>query len=92
MNSEELCTVGIPPLHQYASPATGRTLATGLAALTWAAASTLALRGLTLRPSSFEHVHNDIQTPPVHVRPDRHLSQPVVERVEINGRELRSAD
>ncbi|MFC8263671.1 hypothetical protein ACFUNF_40235 [Streptomyces sp. NPDC057291] len=30
--------------------------------------------------------------PPVHVRPDIRLPQPVVERVETNGRELRSAN
>ncbi|MGW1734283.1 hypothetical protein [Streptomyces sp. NPDC001999] len=83
------CTTG---MIWAASPATGRSLAAGLAALTWAGASTLALRSLTLRPSSFVHVHNDVQSPPVHVRPDIHLPQPVVERVEINGRELRSAD
>ncbi|WP_406370272.1 hypothetical protein OH781_03890 [Streptomyces sp. NBC_01550] len=73
-----------------ASPATGRTVATGLAVLTWAAVSTLALRGLSLRSSSFVHVHNDVQSPPVHVRPDIHVPQPLVERVE--GRDLRSVD
>ncbi|MFF0051628.1 hypothetical protein [Streptomyces sp. NPDC005498] len=75
-----------------ASPASGRTVATGLAVLTWTAASTLALSGLTLRSPSFVHVHNDVQPPPVLVRPNIHLPQPVVERVEINGRELRPAE
>ncbi|MGW6841310.1 hypothetical protein [Streptomyces sp. NPDC054958] len=51
MNTEELCTVGTPPLHQYATPADGRTIATGLAALAWTAASAFALRGFSLRPS-----------------------------------------
>ena len=32
------------------TPATGREVATGLAVLAWTAASTLALRGLSLRP------------------------------------------
>ncbi|MFE5110690.1 hypothetical protein [Streptomyces sp. NPDC056663] len=75
-----------------ASPATGRTVATGLSVLSWAAVSTLARRGLSLRSSSFVHVHNDVQSPPVHVRPDIHVPQPLVERVEINGRDLRSVD
>lgn len=74
------------------SPASGRTVATGLAVLTWTAASTLALSGLTLRSPSFVHVHNGVQPTPVHVRPHIHLPQPVVERVEINGRELRRVD
>lgn len=50
MNTEELCTVGIPPLHQYATPDDSRILATGIAVLAWAAASAFALRGLSLRP------------------------------------------
>ncbi|MFJ8855682.1 hypothetical protein [Streptomyces sp. NPDC102437] len=37
------------------SPADGRTIATGLAVLAWTAASTIALRGLTLRPEVFIH-------------------------------------
>ncbi|MBL3805038.1 hypothetical protein ACWGSE_24210 [Streptomyces diastaticus] len=41
-----------------AAPADGRTIATGLAVLAWTAASTLALRGLTLRPTFFTHIHN----------------------------------
>lgn len=36
----------------------GRTIATGLAVLAWTAASTVALRGLSLRPVVFTHVHN----------------------------------
>ncbi|MFE4653605.1 hypothetical protein [Streptomyces sp. NPDC056707] len=75
-----------------ASPATGRTVATGLAILTCAAASTLALRGLSLRSSSFVHVHNDVQPTPVQIHSDIHVPQPRVERVEINGPDLRSVD
>ncbi|MEU3774234.1 hypothetical protein AB0F11_13700 [Streptomyces sp. NPDC032472] len=41
-----------------AAPADGRTIATGLAVLAWTAASTFALRGLTLRPAFFTHIHN----------------------------------
>ncbi|MFB8415330.1 hypothetical protein ACFC63_07430 [Streptomyces albidoflavus] len=41
-----------------AAPADGRTIATGLAVLAWTAASALALRGLTLRPTFFTHIHN----------------------------------
>ncbi|MGW2109503.1 hypothetical protein [Streptomyces sp. NPDC001948] len=37
------------------APADSRTIATGLALLAWTAASTLALRGLTLRPEVFIH-------------------------------------
>jgi hypothetical protein len=41
-----------------AAPAEGRTIATGLAVLAWTAASAVALRGLTLRPTVFTHTHN----------------------------------
>lgn len=41
-----------------AAPADGRTIATGLAVLAWTAASAFALRGLTLRPTFFTHIHN----------------------------------
>ncbi|MFI8951459.1 hypothetical protein ACIGO6_33750 [Streptomyces sp. NPDC053750] len=41
-----------------AAPADGRTIATGLAVLAWTAASTFALRGLTLSPAYFTHIHN----------------------------------
>ncbi|WP_367140653.1 MULTISPECIES: hypothetical protein [Streptomyces] len=41
-----------------AAPADGRTIATGLAALAWTAASAFALRGLSLRPAVFTHIHN----------------------------------
>ncbi|OEJ36338.1 hypothetical protein [Streptomyces agglomeratus] len=75
-----------------ASPAPGRTIAAGLAVLAWTAASTLALHGLSLRSTSFVHVHNDVQPTPIQVRPTIHVPPPVVERMEINGRELRSAD
>nr|WP_051748724.1 hypothetical protein [Streptomyces flavovirens] len=41
-----------------AAPADGRTVATGLAVLAWTAASAFALRGLSLRPTFFTHIHN----------------------------------
>jgi hypothetical protein len=41
-----------------AAPADGRTVATGVAVLAWTVASAFALRGLTLRPMFFTHVHN----------------------------------
>ncbi|WP_438490734.1 hypothetical protein [Streptomyces sp. S186] len=41
-----------------AAPADGRTIAIGLAVLAWTAASAFALRGLTLRPTIFTHIHN----------------------------------
>jgi hypothetical protein len=41
-----------------AAPTGGRTIATGLAVLAWTAASAVALRGLSLRPVVFTHVHN----------------------------------
>ncbi|MGW5353411.1 hypothetical protein ACWERV_23230 [Streptomyces sp. NPDC004031] len=41
-----------------AAPTGGRTIATGLAILAWTAASALALRGLSLRPVLFTHIHN----------------------------------
>lgn len=45
--------------HVYsAAPADGRTVATGLAALAWTAASAFALRGVALLPMFFAHVHN----------------------------------
>ncbi|TVL88468.1 hypothetical protein [Streptomyces sp. SAJ15] len=41
-----------------AAPDQGRTIATGLAVLAWTVTSTFALRGLTLRPAIFTHIHN----------------------------------
>jgi hypothetical protein len=41
-----------------AAPAGGRTIATGLAVLAWTAGSAIALRGLSLRPTVFTHIHN----------------------------------
>ncbi|MGQ7754867.1 hypothetical protein ACUN29_41700 (plasmid) [Streptomyces sp. WC2508] len=54
------------------TPADGRAIATGLAALAWTAASALALRGLTLRPSLF--IHN--AAPGIELRPEIHVSAP----------------
>ena len=41
------------------SPAHAHALAAGLTVLAWILASTLALRGLSLRPTFFTHVHHD---------------------------------
>jgi hypothetical protein len=41
-----------------AAPAGGRPIATGLAVLAWTAGSAIALRGLSLRPTVFTHIHN----------------------------------
>ncbi|MFJ7200913.1 MULTISPECIES: hypothetical protein [unclassified Streptomyces] len=54
------------------APADGRTIATGLAVLAWTAASALALRGLTLRPSLF--IHN--AAPGIEIRPEIHVPAP----------------
>ncbi|MFJ4320626.1 hypothetical protein ACIP46_35890 [Streptomyces lavendulae] len=53
-----------------AAPDEGRTIATGLAVLAWTAASAFALRGLTLRPSFFTHIHNEGHQ----IEPHIHLS------------------
>ncbi|MCT2547383.1 hypothetical protein [Streptomyces atratus] len=60
------------------TPADGRTIATGLAALAWTAASALALRGLTLRPSLF--IHNT--APGIELRPEIHVPAPVAPPAE----------
>ncbi|MFB7852808.1 hypothetical protein ACFC34_38145 [Streptomyces sp. NPDC056053] len=52
-----------------ATPETSRTVATAIAVLAWTTASTLALRGLSLRPSSFTHVDG----PQVTVQPQIHI-------------------
>jgi len=41
-----------------AAPADGRTIATAIAVLAWTVASAFALRGLSLRPMFFTHIHN----------------------------------
>ncbi|MFH9749890.1 hypothetical protein ACH4MN_36390 [Streptomyces anulatus] len=51
------------------TPADGRTIATALAVLAWTTASTLALRGLTLRPHVSTHIHNAGH----HIAPQIHL-------------------
>jgi hypothetical protein len=70
-----------------AAPADGRTIATGLAVLAWTAASALALRGLTLRPSLF--IHNT--APGIEIRPEIHLptAAPAVEAAPVNVHPLR---
>ncbi|MFD4833340.1 hypothetical protein ACFWPV_26310 [Streptomyces uncialis] len=60
------------------APADGRTVATGLAVLAWTAASALALRGLTLRPSLF--IHN--AAPGLEIRPEIHVLVPAAPAVE----------
>ncbi|MFG3532761.1 hypothetical protein ACGF8B_39535 [Streptomyces sp. NPDC047917] len=60
------------------TPADGRTIATGLAVLAWTAASTLALRGLTLRPSLF--IHN--AAPGIEIRPQIHVPTPAAPPAE----------
>jgi hypothetical protein len=55
-----------------AAPDGGRTVATGLAVLAWTACSALALRGLSLRPVLFTHIHN---TAPA-FEPHLHLPAP----------------
>ncbi|MER8160018.1 hypothetical protein [Streptomyces sp. NPDC094472] len=54
-----------------ASPAGGRTAATGLAALMWALASVIALRGLSLRPVVHNHIAAPVFQP--EFRPELHL-------------------
>ncbi|MFD4032626.1 hypothetical protein ACFWVP_19420 [Streptomyces sp. NPDC058637] len=63
-----------------AAPADGRTIATGLAALAGTAASTLALRGLTLRPTVFTHIHNAGHD----IAPQIHLPAPAAPPTEEN--------
>ncbi|WP_189594266.1 hypothetical protein [Streptomyces massasporeus] len=56
-----------------ASPADGRTVATGIAVLAWTIASVVALRGLSLRPV----IHTAFQ-PHIDIRPEVHIPpQPV---------------
>ena len=56
------------------TPADGRTVATGIAVLAWTIASTLALRGLSLRPV----VHNfpPAFQPQIEIRPEIHIPAP----------------
>ncbi|MEV5568002.1 hypothetical protein AB0L54_34885 [Streptomyces sp. NPDC052196] len=61
-----------------AAPADGRTIATGLAVLAWTAASALALRGLSLRPSLFIHT----AAPNIDIRPEIHVPVPAAPPVD----------
>ncbi|MGW5986201.1 hypothetical protein ACWFRT_28430 [Streptomyces anulatus] len=54
------------------TPTDGRTIATALTVLAWTTASTLALRGLTLRPHVSTHIHNAGH----HIAPQIHLPSP----------------
>jgi hypothetical protein len=54
------------------TPTTGRPIATGITILAWATASTLALRGLNLRPRVVAHIYNT--TP--EIRPTINLPSP----------------
>ncbi|MGK5545684.1 hypothetical protein ACSNOH_13270 [Streptomyces sp. URMC 127] len=56
------------------TPAAGRPIATGLAVLAWTAASALALRGLSLRPSLF--IHNAAPQVRPEIRPEIHVPAP----------------
>lgn len=60
-----------------ASPADGRTVATGIAVLAWTIASTLALRGLSLRPvvNNFPPPAPAFQ-PQIEIRPEIHIPAP----------------
>ncbi|MGW2841839.1 hypothetical protein ACWCWD_29140 [Streptomyces sp. NPDC001493] len=71
--------VSIAMVHS-ATPADGRTIATGLAVLAWAAASTLALRGLTLRTALFVHT----EAPTIDIRPEIHVPTPPAPGVPDN--------
>lgn len=55
-----------------ATPETGRTVAAGITVLTWAAASTFALRGLSLRRISYVHT----PSPRIDIRPEIHVPAP----------------
>ncbi|MFI8966966.1 hypothetical protein ACIGO8_33200 [Streptomyces sp. NPDC053493] len=57
-----------------AAPDESRTIATGLAVLAWTVASAFALRGLTLRPAFFTHIHNAGHQ----IEPHIHLPAPAV--------------
>ncbi|MFD5413485.1 hypothetical protein [Streptomyces nojiriensis] len=59
-----------------AAPDEGRTIVTGLAVLAWTAASALALRGLTLRPAFFTHIHNAGHQ----IEPHIHLPAPALQK------------
>ncbi|MFJ8769902.1 hypothetical protein [Streptomyces clavifer] len=61
-----------------AAPADGRTIATGLAVLAWTAASAFALRGLSLRPTFFTHIHNAGHQ----IEPHIHLPAPAAPPVD----------
>ncbi|MDP9607780.1 hypothetical protein [Streptomyces demainii] len=54
------------------TPETSRTVATGIAVLAWTLASTVALRGLSLRPTVFTHIHNAGPE----IRPEIHIPAP----------------
>ncbi|MCM2424199.1 hypothetical protein [Streptomyces sp. RKAG293] len=62
------------------APADGRTIATGLAVLAWTATSAFALRGLTLRPTFFTHIHNAGHQ----IEPHIHLPAPPVDHTPDN--------
>lgn len=55
------------------APADGRTIATGVAVLLWSLASVVALRGMSLRPTAFIHVHNTVPQARPAVRPQSRI-------------------
>lgn len=55
------------------APADGRAVATGVAVLLWSLASVVALRGMSLRPTAFIHVHNTVPQARPAIRPQSHI-------------------
>ncbi|MGI5532516.1 hypothetical protein ACQEVX_35645 [Streptomyces syringium] len=68
-----------------ATPADSHTIATGLAVLAWTAASAFALRGLTLRPACFTHIHNAGHQIKLHI----HLPAPAAQPAEVTPDNVR---
>jgi len=71
----------------HGAPAAGREVAVGITALAWALLSIAALRGFRI---GFRAVNNNHFAP--EIRPQVNVPEPVVKRVEINGRALNSLD
>ncbi|MET9956281.1 hypothetical protein ABZ135_32705 [Streptomyces sp. NPDC006339] len=71
----------------HGAPATGREVAVGLTAIAWALLSIVALR--KFRVGITNYVSNRVAP---EVKPQVHVPAPVVKRVEINGRALKSLD
>ncbi|MER0443213.1 hypothetical protein ABR738_01235 [Streptomyces sp. Edi4] len=67
----------------YGTPVPGREVTVGITALAWGIASVLALRGLSLRPSFFTHVHYDVHPPAVHPEIHIHIHMPKPETATV---------